>query len=511
MLHNALFISTHENKKIEMKRIFKNLGQEISVQGWGDIEDIQELQTNDLQKLIEDKLTKIYASVKRPVIVEHTTLQIHHLNGYPNTQTKLFWGKLKADKVCQLIPKGWNKNRSATVETMIGYCDGKNMFFGKGSTEGRITYKPHGKKEFDWDTIFIPSEQGNKLTFAQLEAREQKDKFSMRARAAKNLLNNVQEQMNGLEEEDNTYLYDIGLKPSICEDIKSQIRDQKLVLFVGAGVSANAKLPTWGQLIKQMGQEIGYNPDVFTLLGDYLELAEYYKIKAGPDKKDVEEYFKNIETLEVEKAIKNSEIYECITKLGVRTIYTTNYEHLIELAYKLHKPEQTVHTVYDLETLNQCKQEDIKVVKFHGDIEKPENLVLTQSSYYKRYDFENIMDIMLRNDLLDKSILFLGYGFGDENLKYMFYKLNTLWSKEEIKQRPKCYLFMTHNNPIQRMLWKENYNIETIVPDELDRAEGLTNFLKQLTDPNKVSSDCNNNHKFLVQVNKLNSTKSGGL
>ena len=40
-------------------------------------------------------------------------------------------------------------------------------------------------------------------------------------------------------------------------------RSGKLMLFVGAGVSANLGLPSWGQLISQIAQELGYDPAVF--------------------------------------------------------------------------------------------------------------------------------------------------------------------------------------------------------------------------------------------------------
>ena len=67
------------------------------------------------------------------------------------------------------------------------------------------------------------------------------------------------------------------MNAQLVEDYKKG----KILLFVGAGVSANLGLPTWGKLINRLASELGYDPDVFKTYGDFLALAEYYRIKKG--------------------------------------------------------------------------------------------------------------------------------------------------------------------------------------------------------------------------------------
>lgn len=38
--------------------------------------------------------------------------------------------------------------------------------------------------------------------------------------------------------------------------IKNSIKENSLVLFVGAGISANSNLPTWGELIQSLKKRI---------------------------------------------------------------------------------------------------------------------------------------------------------------------------------------------------------------------------------------------------------------
>jgi hypothetical protein len=63
----------------------------------------------------------------------------------------------------------------------------------------------------------------------------------------------------------------------MLSDLARAIRERQAILFVGAGVSAGLGLPPWHELIQHIGQELGYEADVFTALdAGYLALAEYY-------------------------------------------------------------------------------------------------------------------------------------------------------------------------------------------------------------------------------------------
>ena len=101
-------------------------------------------------------------------------------------------------------------------------------------------------------------------------------------------------------------------------------RSGKLMLFVGAGVSANLGLPSWGQLIAQIAKELGYDPAVFATYGNYQTLAEFYKKKRG-GLGELRSWMDR-EWHKPSTDIKASDIHRLITQGNFSRIYTTNYD-----------------------------------------------------------------------------------------------------------------------------------------------------------------------------------------
>ena len=55
----------------------------------------------------------------------------------------------------------------------------------------------------------------------------------------------------------------------------------KLIPFIGSGLSARFDFPTWNGLQDVIAGELDWDPAVFKLSGNYLQLAEYYVAKKG--------------------------------------------------------------------------------------------------------------------------------------------------------------------------------------------------------------------------------------
>jgi len=497
---NIIFISKNEHKFNESKRLFdaelnflKLKGDKLDINLIRMEDDsVEEIQTEDVNKLIKDKLLKAYKIYKRPVLIEHTILKIECLNGYPNAQTSGFWDTISKEDdkpgelLCKIVDKLACNNeasKKAIAKTIYCYSDGKNIITVEDEVTGSICDEPRGDSKFQWDVIFVPDDkEAENKTFAQLEAENtkngtRKDLFSMRSKAMKKFVNELKDKYN------KSY-YNIGLYNNHIEDIASRIKEKKLILFVGSGVSSSLNLTSWKELLAKLGDELGFkDKDIFFSLGDNLELAEYYSIEKNEKLDNLMDCLKNGNDIsELEKKLADSNVHKKLVNLGVDTIYTTNYEDLIERAFQMHNPNKKYDVIYDLETLNKAEVGNVEVVKLHGDLNKEEEIVLTQTSYFKRYDFEDCLDIKLRNDLLTKSVLFMGYSFSDPNIKYMMHKLNSIWDGKDNKHRPKSYIFLTENNPVQRKIIENNNNMITIVTEKLDKTKALEEFLSKINE-----------------------------
>jgi hypothetical protein len=251
----------------------------------------------------------------------------------------------------------------------------------------------------------------------------------------------------------------------------------KLVPFVGAGLSRLLGLPSWSQLIDLIAEELGYDPEVFKCNGDALQLAEYYvatKGSIGPLRSVMDRRFNP-----ADDAIRASRAHGALVKMDLPLIYTTNYDGIIERAFELQK--RRYHTIANIDDIATAPSGVTHVVKFHGTFSDDASLVLTESSYFERLQFESAIDLKLRADTLARTLLFVGYSLGDVNIRYMLYKLHKL--KEQVKpgreRTPSAYLTTFGTGDIQRTLLAR-WDVEIIDLDPIDKGRSLDEFLESL-------------------------------
>jgi hypothetical protein len=253
-------------------------------------------------------------------------------------------------------------------------------------------------------------------------------------------------------------------------------RSGKLMLFVGAGVSANLGLPSWGQLIAQIARELGYDPAVFATYGNYQTLAEFYKKKRG-GLGELRSWMDR-EWHKPSTDIRASDIHRLITQGIFSRIYTTNYDRWLEMAHaEFGVKYDRIASVADMVSVRDGHRQ---IIKFHGDFAADESIVLDETSYYQRLNFDTPLDIKLRNDVLSNSVLFIGYSLTDFNIRLLFYRLTEMWGRSPLASaRPKSYVFTHRPNPAAEEVLR-HWGIEMIVSDEDDPKKALTDFLQAL-------------------------------
>jgi inosine triphosphate pyrophosphatase len=134
--------------------------------------DLDEIQSLDLNEIVEHKVKQAFEIIRKPVIVEDVSLEFEELNGLPGPFIKFFVENISFEKMCSMISQ---KNRKAYAKCVFGYYDGTNLKLFKGCLEGNIANKPSGNNGYGWDKIFIP--KGYNITRASLNQDEDKKTY----------------------------------------------------------------------------------------------------------------------------------------------------------------------------------------------------------------------------------------------------------------------------------------------------------------------------------------------
>ncbi|HEV2133561.1 MAG TPA: SIR2 family protein [Terracidiphilus sp.] len=259
------------------------------------------------------------------------------------------------------------------------------------------------------------------------------------------------------------------------EALAAAIHDRRVILFAGGGISQNLGLPDFGALVRYIRHNMRLSGGDGSLR-DYAILAEAYVLqegKIGPLRSWLES------TLHPPSIdITGSEIHNLIVDLDFPVIYTTNYDHWLEKSYEARgKPFQKIVSVGDL---TRSDGRTIEIIKFHGDLNDDESIVLTETSYFRRMSFESPLDLRLRSDSLARPLLFLGYSLHDVNTRYLLWKLHEIWENSAwAEHRPFSYILMTENSPAHAAVLRHR-GIEPLLVEASDPGSATLALLRRL-------------------------------
>lgn len=278
----------------------------------------------------------------------------------------------------------------------------------------------------------------------------------------------------------------------IDENLKKAIRDNKLVLFIGAGASTPLNYPSWQNLVSEILDFLNSNfsdtsdlnfPNLKRSLLDGsrspLEIlnkieqdsksGDQYKTKA---KEYVYEVFNNLNT---ENNL-DSSIHKLLWELSSKII-TTNYDQIIEH----NKPADPEIDIFGNENsfmaLKAQKDDSKFLYKIHGDFKNPETIILFESDYKLIYSNNNANNDALGDFFKNKTFLFLGFSLSDPFVNNLFTKIKSLYDNYSVGNH---YIFSTsHNNDFSR------FDVKQIKIDNWDAS--LKDYLKILIEEKKTT------------------------
>lgn len=293
-------------------------------------------------------------------------------------------------------------------------------------------------------------------------------------------------------------------------EIKRAQENNRLVVFVGAGVSKNSNMPSWGELVAHIAKKVGYRAEILNRLesegydkdlpkvenwftqDEYLRIPEYfYQTDKSFEHKD---YYQLIQSSLSSKCTSNS-IDSEVFNLLPHHIITTNYDSLLE---KASNPFTQLYTVVSEDKELLSKPSDRYIIKMHGDLNIPTSIVLKESDYINYEQKHPLISTFIKSLLVNHTFMFVGYSLNDYNLNLIIGWINYFQKHYEITERPKSFLIDTKAPLYHERIRQESRNIFVIniadlpeeitdsikVPEDLTAIQGkqLFSFLRIITD-----------------------------
>jgi hypothetical protein len=204
--------------------------------------------------------------------------------------------------------------------------------------------------------------------------------------------------------------------------MKSEIRDfiseylAELVegnaaIFAGAGLSVPAGYVDWKTLLRPLSKELKLNID---LESDLIALAQFHYNASGKNRHKLHKAL--LEALSRDATPTDN--HKLLVKLPIDTYWTTNYDKLIENT--LHASGKIVDVKSSVPQMATTRpNRNVTVYKMHGDIERPDEAIVTKDDYEKYAKEREPFVTALAGDLVKKTFLFLGFSFTDPNLEHV--------------------------------------------------------------------------------------------
>lgn len=214
-------------------------------------------------------------------------------------------------------------------------------------------------------------------------------------------------------------------KKDLIREIEKAIKSDELGAFIGAGLSIPAGFCSWKELLREPAEEIGLNVEKEN---DLVNVAQYY---ANSKKRtSIDDLIKR----RFSKLLNPTDNHKLLSQLPISTFWTTNYDKLIEKALENNMKKPYVKTK-DEHLRGTNHNFDAIVYKLHGDVEAPEDAVITRSDYEEfGYNRRKLFREVLEGDLLTKTFLFLGFSFEDPNFNYVIGRLRVLLDEKNTRK-----------------------------------------------------------------------------
>ncbi len=278
----------------------------------------------------------------------------------------------------------------------------------------------------------------------------------------------------------------------IPKELIERIADGSVTVFIGAGLSQGAGLPGWPKLLEQMmawgkDNQVDFSEaeekELKTSIrkGELLWVAEVLRERMG--KPAFHQFMREV-FLESEPL--PTDAHRLLPAIPFSSVLTTNYDCLLEKVYIDSYKGASFHSFTHRdspELANALRKGEFYLLKLHGTIDRIDTIVLGSSDYreviHKNHAYLEFLKILFST----KTILFLGFGLNDPDLKLLLDELKTIFN-DYIGPH---YALMNSNEAktFKGQSYEKDYNIKILAytpsgPQHPEVIEFLTKLTEQV-------------------------------
>jgi hypothetical protein len=212
-------------------------------------------------------------------------------------------------------------------------------------------------------------------------------------------------------------------KSQLLNHFSKELKSGDAALFIGAGLSKPSGFVDWKELLRDVASGLGLNIDRES---DLIALAQYHVNEHGGGRGHINSLLLD----EFTKDATLTENHRLIATLPVHTIWTTNYDELVETAFReAHRRPDVKTSKENLATT--LPNRSVVIYKMHGDCRQPHEAVLTKEDYETYGEKREVFSTALKGDLVERTFLFLGFSFTDPNIDYILSRIRGLLGQNQ--------------------------------------------------------------------------------
>lgn len=204
------------------------------------------------------------------------------------------------------------------------------------------------------------------------------------------------------------------------KQLKEAYHENKVVPFIGAGLSVPFNIPTWGDLIRDITDEYAKGKIEVLLRSvvdwhlennDYWGAIDQIKKFAHLVDQDIQKMIvKLIKQHKTNVEDDNLHNYSDLAKMNFKLHLTTNYENLL---YEHIKCDNLPILLKDLDFSSQDLYDEKRICHLHGFTSNLGSIVISKSGYETLYSNEKYGEL-LKAVTSSKNLLFMGFSFDDK-------------------------------------------------------------------------------------------------